>query len=184
MSRAAPVRMLPRRSHVRQAAEERQCVASNVANGRNGGRLPKSRSNGSRLPLPWGEGWGEGVRSIEGAQPLTRIASQSDLSRRERVSKTASCGTPGYQGPYRFRTKPTMSLVAFMVSAAIVRARSAPSIRIASTWPGSATSRFISEAIGDNLATQSSTSAFLKLENCPPPNSRSTSALVLSASAA
>src|SRR5215471_10947336 len=26
------------------------------------------------LPLPRGEGWGEGVRSIDGAKPLTRIA--------------------------------------------------------------------------------------------------------------
>ena len=41
-----------------------------------------------------------------------------------------------------------------------------------------ATSRFISEAIGASFATQSSTSAFLKLENCPPPNSVSTSGLL------
>src|SRR5712664_835680 len=35
------------------------------------------RPLGSRglLPLPWGEGWGEGVRSIVRLQPLTRIAS-------------------------------------------------------------------------------------------------------------
>ena len=72
---------------------------------------------------------------------------------------------------YRFRMNPTISLVARMVSSAMTRARSAPSINILSTWPGSATSRFISEAIGDSFATQSSTSAFLKLENCPPPNS-------------
>ena len=44
--------------------------------------------------------------------------------------------------------------------------------------------RIISEAIGESLVTQSSTSAFLKLENCPPPNSRSTSALLRSDSAA
>eukprot|EP01035_Chromulina_nebulosa_P066292 gene66292-90729_t len=32
-------------------------------------------------PSPlWGEGWGEGVRTLDGARPLTRIASQSDLS--------------------------------------------------------------------------------------------------------
>src|SRR5262249_25169374 len=68
----------------------------------------------------------------------------------------------------RLRMKPTTSFAFCMVSSPIARARSAPSVRIASTWPGSATSRFISEAIGDSLATQSSTRAFLKLENCPP----------------
>src|ERR1051326_4976293 len=35
----------------------------------------QSRGNGSEPPLPWGEGWGEGVRSFVRLQPLTRIAS-------------------------------------------------------------------------------------------------------------
>jgi len=37
---------------------------------------------GSALPLPWGEGWGEGVRSLDRPGPLTRIAfaMRSDLS--------------------------------------------------------------------------------------------------------
>src|SRR5258708_1849269 len=85
---------------------------------------------------------------------------------------------------YVLRTKPTMSFVAFMVSVAMARARSAPSIKIESTWPGSETSRFISAAIGDSFATQSSTSEFLKFENWPPPNSPSTSDLVRPDSAA
>src|SRR3981081_1310138 len=60
---------------------------------------------------------------------------------------------------YCLRTKPTMSFVAFMVSAAMARARSAPSISIESTWPGSATSRFISAAIGARVGAQRPTDA-------------------------
>ena len=41
-----------------------------------------------------------------------------------------------------------------------------------------------SAAIGANFATHSSASAFLKLENCPPPKSFSTSCLEMPASAA
>ena len=59
---------------------------------------------------------------------------------------------PRRRGAQR-RIRPTISLVLSMVSVAIARARSAPSIRIPSTWPGSATSRFISAAIGASLAT-------------------------------
>jgi hypothetical protein len=42
-----------------------------------------------------GEGWGEGLRSIDGAKPLTRIASamQSDLSHRGRGG--TECAAPG-----------------------------------------------------------------------------------------
>src|SRR4051794_18844775 len=86
--------------------------------------------------------------------------------------------------PQRRRMKPTMSFESFMVSSAIARARSAPSFRTASIWPGSATRRFISPAIGASLVTHKSTSAFLKLENWPPPKSLSTSALERPESAA
>ena len=46
--------------------------------------LVRCLPDGGELPLPWGEGWGEGVRSIVRLQPLTRIASQFDLSQWER----------------------------------------------------------------------------------------------------
>ena len=36
--------------------------------------------NGSALPLPLGEGWGEGLRSLVVHLPLTRFAVQIDLS--------------------------------------------------------------------------------------------------------
>jgi hypothetical protein len=36
--------------------------------------------SGSRLPLPLGEGWGEGLRSLVKQSPLTRFAAQIDLS--------------------------------------------------------------------------------------------------------
>src|ERR1700731_1574162 len=42
--------MPPRRSHLRQAAT--RCI-------KNGSCLAQTRGNGSALPLPWGEGWGE-----------------------------------------------------------------------------------------------------------------------------
>src|SRR6185437_6575524 len=77
------------------------------------------------------------------------------------------------------RTKPTMSLTAFMVSAAILRARAEPSARIASMVTGSRSSRFISPAIGLSLATDRSTSADLKVENCALPYWPSTLARVV-----
>src|ERR1051325_11107634 len=82
------------------------------------------------------------------------------------------------------RTKPTTSLTAFMVSAAIICARSEPSASTESIYTGSCTRRFISAPIGPSLATARSASALLKVENCPPPNSDSTCALLTLLSAA
>src|SRR6202035_1071631 len=50
-------------------------------------------------------------------------------------------GRPDTSTPRQARTKPTISLTCFMVSAAILRARAAPSTRIESMCFGSCTSR-------------------------------------------
>src|SRR6516165_5629242 len=81
-------------------------------------------------------------------------------------------------------TKPTMSLTAFMVSAAMTCARAAPSPSTVSMWTGSARRRFISALMGPSLATASSAKAALKVENWAPSSSLRTSALLRSASAA
>src|SRR6187402_2966731 len=39
---------------------------------------------GGELPLPWGEGWGEGIRTLDRPYPLTRRATLADLSPWER----------------------------------------------------------------------------------------------------
>ena len=80
--------------------------------------------------------------------------------------------------------KPRMSLTALKVSDAIAPARSEPSASTRSMCAGSCTRRFISDAIGESFATEMSTSADLKVENCAPPNYFSTSVFVVSASAA
>src|SRR5271155_3664357 len=82
------------------------------------------------------------------------------------------------------RTKPTISLTAFMVAPASIRARAAPSASTASIAAGSLRSRFISAPIGPSFCTARSVSAALKVENCALPNCPSTPARVVSASAA
>src|SRR3984885_7183826 len=54
-------------------------------------RLARTERQRQRAPSPLGEGWGEGLRSIVGASPLTRFAVQIDLSRSGEVYRT--CGS-------------------------------------------------------------------------------------------
>src|SRR6266446_4699306 len=113
-----------------------------------------------------------------GMVPWGGIRAQAGAARRPSGRKV------GIEPPAQLRTKPTMSLTAPMVSAAMARARLAPSTRTPSRWAGSCMRRFISVPIGPSRATARSTSAALKVENCAPPKSCRTSALVLLASAA
>jgi len=72
-----------------------------------------------------------------------------------------------------------------MVSSAMTRARSAPVDQDFVDMTGVGDQPFhLGGGSARSFATQSSTSAFLKLENCPPPNSVKTSALLRSESAA
>ena len=92
----------------------------------------------------------------------------------ERIARAGVLG--GWQSlasawqPIHAATNPSTSFTPAITLSAIARARSAPSASTRSIWPGSASSRFISAAIGVSLATARSASAGLKVENCAPAN--------------
>lgn len=75
--------------------------------------------------------------------------------------------------------KPKICLVLAMMGAAIFWARSAPSLNMASSSSGASMRRRISSPMGLIFSTANSAKAGLKVENCAPPNSFSTSALLV-----